>query len=110
MRSISSLALLLAGCGIDEDNFEERFAQGICSTAERCHPDEFYETYEDLEGCLEATVPLVEDVQDVESPCAIDYELATECYRETMALSCEEVDDGYQPEACEGYVVCGYPE
>jgi hypothetical protein len=96
------MLLLLAACGINEDNFADKFGALACDQYEDCEPDNFDDDYDSFDDCLDDAVPLFEEVQDWgEEVCGIDYDLATECYRDMKAMDCEEIEDGDAPPSCD---------
>jgi hypothetical protein len=102
-----TLLLLLTACGVNEDNFADKFGHLLCSLSEECYEEDFDDAYDDFEDCLDDTTRLMEDVQDyAESLCAIDYDIASECYADMKAMSCEEFEDGQETPSCSDYVVC----
>jgi hypothetical protein len=107
IRSALPLALLLIACGVNEDNFADKFAHVLCSQAEECYPDDFDDSYEDFGECLDDMAAYMDDVQrTAEQLCEIDYEIASECYADLKSMSCDEIDEGQSPPACGDYVVC----
>jgi hypothetical protein len=105
---LGSLGLVLVGCGVTEDNFGYKFAVVTCKKARNCEPDDFEDWYDDLEDCVDDFEPIFDELQDwTEIICDIDYQLASQCYRQLRFASCDDWEDpDWNPEACEDYVVC----
>ncbi len=106
--ALTSLCMLLVGCGVTEESFAVEFATMTCRKARSCEPEDFEDWYDDLDDCVDDTEGVWELVQDgAELFCDIDYQLASRCYRQLKFASCEQWDDeDWNAEACDEYVVC----
>jgi hypothetical protein len=106
--ALALATLLLVGCHVTEEDFAYKYALVSCKKARRCEPEDFEDWYDDLEDCVDDAEALWELWQDgTELFCDIDYQIASQCYRQMKLASCEDWDDpDWDPEACQDYVVC----
>jgi len=84
-------ALLLAGCGMNEDKFATKYAEAVCSYYDQCG------TIEYAGGTYDACVPLQENAQldyILSDACTYDPGAAADCVDEIRGMSCESADTG----------------
>ncbi len=105
---IALSTLLLIGCGVNEDTFAYKFSVVSCKKSYQCDQEDFLDVFDDVAECVDETEPFMEEVQDwSEALCDIDYQLASQCYRELKWASCDDWNDsGWYPEVCEDYLIC----
>jgi hypothetical protein len=83
------VALSAAGCGVvvDEDTFQDRFPEEMCSRAISCLWDD---VPQDLETCVEQRDAVLDSLA---LQCDLyDGGAAGECLRDLRALSCESTE------------------
>ena len=105
MRVATVLAMaLVAGCGISEEKYQQRYAESYCEWALQCLDAPVLEFYgwEDLETC----VPDFGGRQGViTEACIYDPKAARTCLKDMKNYGCESAPD--VPESCELAYLCG---
>ncbi|MEM6930269.1 MAG: hypothetical protein AAF602_25235 [Myxococcota bacterium] len=80
--------LLLASCGLSEEQWSGQAATVSCQTLRRCDPIDFHRDFADLDACVEATDP-----GEFEG-CSYDEAAARDC-REALRWSCARIGREY---------------
>jgi hypothetical protein len=105
--SLSAL-LLLPGCGVNEDNYVEKFAKVVCELYYDCF-EEFGEYWDDVDACVDETAELLDDGDESYTDCEFDSKNARKCIDSYEAITCEQIDaNTYEidEEACENIWAC----
>ena len=101
--------LLVTSCGVNEDNFPEKYAKATCDQMFDCEI-QGYDTWEDETACREDIQDVWDDMKQMMDAlgCSVDYDLAGDCLKDYRRASCEEIDSptGFTSSACEDMWIC----
>lgn len=101
--------LTLIACGVDEENFAERFAEVSCDQGIACEEPGFTD-YADAEQCLPDALADWQAVEAMgeEFGCPLDYSLAADCLAIFKGADCAAVADrSWESEgACAELLAC----
>jgi len=85
---------LLVACGVDQDNFAEKFGEISCDQGLECELDG-YDQYADADECVPQAAAdwlAVAELGD-EFDCSLDYEFAADCLKIFKKSDCDAVAD-----------------
>jgi len=78
IASLTALALLQTACfGVNEKNWEDRYAKNRCQFAKSCEKATFWYNYADMDECVSDQVDLQGELDY--SGCDFDKKMAKEC-------------------------------
>ena len=108
MRALAlAMIVVLAGCGLKEEKFEEKFAVANCEWALECYDDASLEFlgWDDLDACVnDFGGRYIAETQG----CVYDKKAARQCLRAMKKHPCPPAgEDPALPETCEAAFVCG---
>ena len=96
--SIVAIASLMAGCGVSEDKFWDRFIDGYCESFVECADEDemiFFETADDCKVMM----AFARGMSDLDS-CDYSRKAAKACLKEIEGASCDDFN-GDMGESCE---------
>ena len=90
--------LILTGCGLSQEAFEEAYTQTMCERSLECAPEaaEILE-WEDASDCVEF-MSAQESPEDID--CTYDASFGQTCIDDTKAMSCADYTEANFPESC----------
>jgi hypothetical protein len=105
---VLAAGMLLPACGVNRDNYVEKFVKVRCELYE-CYED-FEEYWNDVDECVDEALGYLEDYLDeYYADCEFSRRNATKCINSYKKISCEDFESGdyeYDGEACEDIWEC----
>jgi len=92
---VLSLAVLLSGCPVAEDNFPTRYADAYCQKWRSCDRGEFEAVWEKSSECTNEVEALIDTLLGVSSALGGEYDPQNggRCVSKLRSASCDEVSD-----------------
>ncbi|MBW1881235.1 MAG: hypothetical protein JRI25_21995 [Deltaproteobacteria bacterium] len=102
-----SAAFLPPACGINEDNYREKYIKVVCELYYECE-EGFTAYWDDVDACVDDI--LDDDTTDDDyADCAFDSKNARKCLDSFKAITCEQIDADeveIDEEACDNIWEC----
>jgi hypothetical protein len=97
-RTVAALALL-AGCGYNEDSFNEDYIDAVCAKYDECG---WLETFgwADAAACVDALQGAASSGDTAGDTCEYDGAAAKDCVSEWEGMSCDDLNAGTTPSTC----------
>ncbi len=94
MRGAILSAVLLAACGVTEDNYDEKFASALCKYQSNCATAAFNAYYDDLADCVNDYADFTEAYAEYLTDCEFQKDRAADCLSsvQSAASSCDYND------------------
>ena len=96
---IPALLLVLGACGLNANNFDDRFAEELCKAYQECQAVYFNEYYDNVRECTDAITGYYGG--DYYADCDFDRKAAKDCLKryKSFRRSCE-YEDLYDDDSC----------
>ncbi|MFT7517985.1 MAG: hypothetical protein ACI9MC_000109 [Kiritimatiellia bacterium] len=96
MRYFPVIVLLIAGCGLNSDNYPDKYAKTLCDAYIDCEVNRFEEAYDDRKDCENAISDsvwrLLGGVTNEE--CPFDKGAAQTCLQDLKNATCDSLAAG----------------
>ena len=95
ITALAALAVLQTACfGVNEKNWEDRYAKNRCQFAKSCEKATFWFNYADMDECIDHQLTLYNETDDLYSGCTFDKKMAKECVS-ALNSSCKTAGADY---------------
>jgi len=91
MLALSTLVLLPA-CGVNEDNYVEKFAKVLCGLYDECYQEEFASYWDDVNQCVDELVDAMDEGGDYYADCTFDNKNAKDCIDSYKKVTCDDIE------------------
>jgi hypothetical protein len=103
-----SAALLLPACGVNEDNYQEKFVEAACDLYYECIED-FAGYWDDVDACVNDIMENLDPVDEDYADCEFNSKNARKCLDSYKEITCEDIESGeaeFDEAACQNVWEC----